>query len=315
MSSNLITRSIFLPLLEEVFVETLYRWSKFVDENQLEIWETRLLMADVAYTAEKQVKRKRWQISSYSPLQEHAEELRAQFGGGVTRVQPGDWQPSSETGSEALLKIRDTLVVTEAGDEAIRASLVDKYPDRIVLSFPPQLAFGTGGHPTTAGCLRFLSDIAKERAGTEWSLVDLGCGSGILAIAAAKMGAARVVAVEIDEVALRYARQNAERHGCSDQIEFLSGDVIPMMSEAALGTFDVVAGNLFSSLLVTLLPVFPASLAPGGEGVFSGFLTSQTREVAEAAKAGGIPLKDFLRRGKWVASRTTSMSPATTKND
>ncbi len=272
-------------------------------------------MADVAYTAEKQVKRKRWQLSSYSPQQDHAEQLRAQFGGGVTRVQPGDWQPSSEAESEALLKIRDTLLVTEAEDESIRASLTEKFPDRIILSFPPQLAFGTGGHPTTAGCLRFLSDIAKERKGTEWSLVDLGCGSGILAIAAAKMGATRVVAVEIDEMALGYARQNADRHGCSDQIEFLAGDAIPMMSEATLGGVDVVAGNLFSSLLVTLLPVVPVSLAPGGDGVFSGFLTSQTREVADAAKAGGIPLQDFLRRGKWVATRTVSMPSTTSQND
>lgn len=296
-------------------METLYRWSKFVDESQLEAWELRLLMADVAFTAEKQVKQKRWQISSYSPDRDHAEELRANFGGGVTRIQPHAWQPSSETGSEALLRIRDTLLVTEAEDEAVWQSLRQRFPHRIVLSFPPQLAFGTGGHPTTAGCLRFLSDIAKERAGTDWSLVDLGCGSGILAVAAAKMGAARVVAVEIDEIALRCARLNAERHGCADRIEFLAGDVIPLMAEAALGTFDVVAGNLFSSLLVSLLPAVPSSLAPGGEGVFSGFLTSQTREVHAAAMEGGIPFRDFLRRGKWVAARTSPIPVGGTEND
>lgn len=288
-------------------METLFRWSKFVTENELEEWENRLLVLDIVYTAEKQVKRKRWQISTYSAEREHAEELRARFGGGVTQVYPGDWQPSSEAGAESLLKIRDTLVVTEADDESVQASLAELFPDRIILSFPPQLAFGTGGHPTTAGCLRFLSDIAKERRGTDWSLLDLGCGSGILAIAAVKLGASRVVAVEIDEVALEVARKNAQRHDCADRIEFLAADVIPLLPSGELGLFDVIAGNLFSSLLIELLPSVPGSLLPGGDGVFSGFLTSQTREVAETAKEAGIPLKDYLRRGKWVAARIDSV--------
>ena len=117
-------------------METLFRWSKFVTENELEEWENRLLVLDIVYTAEKQVKRKRWQISTYSAEREHAEELRARFGGGVTQVYPGDWQPSSEAGAESLLKIRDTLVVTEADDESVQASLAELFPDRIILSFP-----------------------------------------------------------------------------------------------------------------------------------------------------------------------------------
>ncbi|MDF1851236.1 MAG: 50S ribosomal protein L11 methyltransferase [Verrucomicrobiales bacterium] len=296
-------------------METLFRWSKFVDENELEEWENRLLVEEIVYSAEKQVKRKRWQLSTYSAEREHAEELRSRFGGGVTQVYPGDWQPSAEAGAEPLLKIRNTLVVTEAEDESVRSSLTELFPDRTILSFPPQLAFGTGGHPTTAGCLRFLSDIAKERAGTEWSLLDLGCGSGILAVAAIKLGASRVVAVEIDEVALKYARKNAERHDCSDRIEFLAEDVIPLLPSGELGRFEVVAGNLFSSLLTQILPAVPGSLAHGGEGVFSGFLTSQTREVAEAAASAGIPLQDYLRRGKWVAARTARHSGSDSEND
>lgn len=282
-------------------METLYRWSKSVDEEDLEEWESRLIMSDVAYSAEKQTKRKRWQLSSFQTTREQADLLRAQFGGGVAEVKPGDWQPAAEAGADSLLKIRDSLLVTESEDEVVLANLRNEYPGRTLLSFPPQLAFGTGGHPTTAGCLRFLVDLAKERRGKPWRVLDLGCGSGILAVAAAKLGASEILAVEIDEMALGYARQNAVRHEVEDQIQFIAGDVIPMLASGELGQFDVLAANLFSSLLVELLPSFPAGLADDGEIVISGFLTSQAREVAEAAKAAGLPLRDFLRRGKWVA--------------
>lgn len=284
-------------------METLYRWSKFVDEECLEEWENRFLVEEIPYTVEKQIHRKRWQISSYSTCRSDAEELRGRFGGGVTELRPDDWQPSADPGEPTLLRIRDALVVTEAEDEAALREIRGNNPDRIVLSFPSQLAFGTGGHPTTAGCLRFLADIARDRAGTEWSLLDLGSGSGILAVAAAKLGAGRVVAVEIDPMALRFARRNAERHGVADRIEFLECDAIPLLREGKGGPFEVIAANLFSSLLVELLPCFGGALAKGGDIVLSGFLTSQTREVVGAAADAGLPLHDFLRRGKWVAGR------------
>ena len=284
-------------------METLFRWSKHVDEDQLDEWETRLIIAEVVFSAEKLVNRKRWQLSSYATTRAHADELRSLFGGGVTEVRPKDWQPSAEAGAGSVLRIRDVLVVTEAEDESVWESLQEKHADRHVLSFPPQLAFGTGGHPTTAGCLRFLADVAKDRAGTEWTLLDLGCGSGILSVAAAKLGASRVVAIENDDLALQYARQNAERHGVESTIEFISGDAIQLLADESLGRFDVVAANLFSELLVSLMPSLPAALAAGGETILSGFLTSQAGDVTAASKKAGVPLLDFLRRGKWVAGR------------
>lgn len=284
-------------------METLFRWSKFVDEDRLEEWEIRLIAAEVAFTADKPVNRKRWQLSSYVLTRAEADVLRARYGGGVNEVYPHDWQPSAEEGVPFLLKVRDRLVITEAADGPVLDALVEQFHDRIVLSFPPQLAFGTGGHPTTAGCLRFLSDIAKERADNDWSLIDLGCGSGILAIAAAKLGASRIVAVEIDDVALKFAIQNAERHGVADRIEFIEGDAIPLLRGEGSDAYDVIAANLFSSLLVELLPNFSDGLNLGGDFVISGFLTTQTREILEAAQESGLRLDDYLRRGKWVAAR------------
>ncbi len=282
-------------------METLFRWSKFVDEEHLEEWEARLIMAEVVYTADKQVRRKHWQLSSYSTTRDHADDLRSKFGGGVTEVRPGDWQPSAEAGAHSRLKIRDVLVVIESADDEVWESVREEYPDRIVLSFPPQLAFGTGGHPTTAGCLRFLADIAKSREGTDWNLLDLGCGSGILAVAAAVLGASRVIAVELDPLALKYARLNAERHGVTDIVEFVEGDAIALMVARHFGPFEVVAANLFSDLLLQLFPLLPANLKEEGDVIVSGFLTSQARSVTEQAATAGLTLTEYLRRGRWVA--------------
>jgi ribosomal protein L11 methyltransferase len=202
-----------------------------------------------------------------------------------------------------VLRIRDSIVVTDVESDAEWKKLENEYPDRIVLNFPPQLAFGTGGHPTTASCLRFLADIAAERRDEDWSLVDLGSGSGILAIAAARLGASHVVAVEIDDMAMRWALQNADRHGVRDRIEFVERDATALLEENGRDPFDVITANLFSTLLVELFPSFPSILADQGDIVVSGFLTTQTREIVDAAAGAGLSIRHYLRRGKWVAAR------------
>ncbi|MEC5127040.1 50S ribosomal protein L11 methyltransferase [Verrucomicrobiales bacterium BCK34] len=285
-------------------METLFRWSKYVTDEQLDDWETKLVMAEVAYTAEKLVNRKRWQLNSYATTREAAVELQGRFGGGISELKPDHWQPSGEPDAGVLLRIRDQIIVTESKDEAILAELRAENPERTILSFPPQLAFGTGAHPTTAGCLRFLADFAGKQGDRPWRVLDLGCGSAILAVAAAKLGATEIVAVENDDMALDYARINAVAHDCSDRIEFIEADVLELIHDEALGRFDLIAANLFSDLLVQLFPSFPARLADAGEVIVSGCLTSQVKAVTGTAAASGIILKDFLRRGKWVAARS-----------
>jgi len=185
----------------------LFRWSKFVREDQLDEWEIRLIASDVVYSVESLVKRKRIAISSYAPSREEMEALKDRFGGGVTRINPEDWQSLAVDGPGFLLRIRDRILITGAVDPVVIREMEETHPDRIVLNFPPQLAFGTGSHPTSAGCLRLLVDFAKrcQRSGNEWRMLDLGCGSGILAIAAAKLGAGEVLAIELDSMALKYA--------------------------------------------------------------------------------------------------------------
>jgi len=283
---------------------TLFRWSKYVSDEQLDEWETKLVVAEVAYTAEKLVKSKRWQLNSYTTTEEAGIELQAKFGGEINELKPEHWHRSGEPEAGVLLQIRDQLIVTESNDESILAALQAENPHRTILSFPPQLAFGTGAHPTTAACLQFLVDFAEKQGSKPWRLLDLGCGSAILAVAAAKLGASEIIAVENDEMALDYARINAVAHNCSDQIQFVEADVLELIHDEKLGKFDLIAANLFSNLLVQLFPSFPDRLADPGEVIVSGCLTSQVQAVTDSASGAGITLQNFLHRGKWVAAHS-----------
>ncbi len=284
-------------------MDTLYRWSKFVEEDRLEEWENRFLAEEISYVLEKPVKRQRWHLSVYTATEADAEQLRVRFGGAVEALAPAQWQPAPRAGRPNLLRIRDRLIVTDTEDADAIARIERDHPGRIVLGFPSQLAFGTGSHPTTAGCLRFLVDLARSRTGPEWSVLDLGCGSGILAIAAAKMGATRVLAVENDPMALEYARGNAKRHGVAGRIEFVEDDAVRLLDEPPAVRWDLIAANLFSDLLVTLFPRFPAHLEREGEVIVSGFLATQAEVVGRAAGKAGLPIRDLVRRGKWMAAR------------
>jgi len=283
-------------------VDTLFRWSKLIDADDLEEWETRLVIEEVPYSAEMLVRRQRWRLSAFSADRAEVESWKGRYGGGVNRVRPEDWQPGPEEDGERVLRIRDRLIVTGATGER-RIALEEELPDRIVLSFPPQLAFGTGEHPTTANCLRFLVDWVGERERGTWRLLDLGCGSGILAVAAAKLGAREVVAIELDSLAMDCAKRNAERHDVAERVCFIEADAGGFLEDGGEGVFDVIAANLFSELLISTLPYFASNATTEAEVILSGFLTSQARDVSLAAEKAGFPLADFLRRGKWVAAR------------
>ncbi len=281
----------------------LFRWSKRVLESDVEDWENRLCIEGIPYVVEKAVGRERWQFNVYGADREELDQLRQRHGGGVARVRPEDWQPSASE-EPVRLRIRDRLVVVEETEPDDLRRLATEYPGREILSFPPQMAFGTGGHQTTATCLRQLVDEIGALPVGGWDLLDLGCGSGILAVAGARLGARRVTAVENDLLASDVARANAARHGEGEKIEFVEGDAITWARDAgdAGRRFDIVTANLFSDLLVALFPRVPGVLAPGGRVIVSGFLTTQAKAVHQAAREAGIDLFNFIRRGKWVTA-------------
>ena len=143
-------------------------------------------------------------------------------------------------------------------------------PAAINLRLDPGLAFGTGGHPTTWQCLRWLE--ANLPAGA--SLLDYGCGSGVLAIAAKKLGAGAVVGVDIDPRAVHASRDNAKANAV--EIQVVGPDAVPP------GPYDVVVANILSNPLRLLAPLLAAFTRPGGEVVLAGILDQQAAAVAAA---------------------------------
>lgn len=160
-------------------------------------------------------------------------------------------------------------------------------PDAINLVLDPGLAFGTGSHPTTFLCLQWLTESLK---GGE-TLLDYGCGSGILAIAAARMGTASVLGIDIDDNALIAARDNA----AANQVELELRHSRQPLPER----FDVVMANILTNPLCVLAPLLSGRLAPGGRLVLSGVLESQAQLVIDAY-APYLPLRVGATRDGWV---------------
>ncbi len=168
-------------------------------------------------------------------------------------------------------------------------------PDGLVLELDPGLAFGTGSHPTTRLCMEWLEENLP--AGT--SVLDYGCGSGILAMVASKLGAHSVVGVDIDPQAIEAARANSERNGST--IEYVLPD------QFGPGSFEVVVANILSSPLKLLAPMLAGRVAPGGHLVLSGILARQADEVA-AAYAPHLKMSVWAEHEGWILLAGTKSS-------
>jgi ribosomal protein L11 methyltransferase len=165
-------------------------------------------------------------------------------------------------------------------------------PARTVV-IDPGMAFGTGEHESTRGVLRLLPHVV--RAGD--LVADLGAGSAVLSIAAAKLGAARVVAIEVDHDAIDNAERNVARNGVADRVHIIEGDAAALLPLVA--PVRVVLANIISSVLVELLPVIGAVLTPDGQAVLSGILTNERRAMVDVYEAAGWRIEREDAEGDW----------------
>lgn len=165
-------------------------------------------------------------------------------------------------------------------------------PDDVVIVLDPGQAFGTGDHPTTRLCLELLE--AEDLTGQ--SVADIGCGSGILAIAAVKLGAAAVVASDLDPLAVAVTRENMVRNGVEFPAEVAEG--FSILSEPA----DFIVSNIISATLIRLAPDAAKWVRPGGKWVVSGIYATNWPDVRAAAERQGFQLVNECREDDWVAA-------------
>lgn len=262
-------------------------WRKWTDQRWLDANEEQLqATSDGKLVVVAQSGKKRLQLEACCKNAKQSRALVATFGGKIKKL-PRDWLKrfAREQKSEPI-KIGKRLVILASP----RKREADNFPCSLLI--PAGLAFGTGDHATTAMSLRLLEEISRK-LNPGWSLVDLGTGSGILALAAKCFGAQRVTAIDNDPRAIATAKENA-RINKIDGIRFEIGDARRLKFP---GKIDIVTANLFSELLVEILPRFKRVRRM----ILSGVLRTQERGLRSALRAHRIDIVQVRRRGKWIA--------------
>lgn len=167
-------------------------------------------------------------------------------------------------------------------------------PGEIVMEMDPGMAFGCGTHATTAMCLALLEEHLR---GGE-TVYDVGTGSGILSVAAALLGAGRVLAVDIDELAVRTARENTARNGVAHKVTVLQGNLLDNLAGAKA---DLVVANIIAGVIIRLAPEAAAVLKPGGLLIASGIIRQRAGEVRRALRNEGLDIMAEKKEGEWTA--------------
>jgi ribosomal protein L11 methyltransferase len=234
-----------------------------------------------------------------SPTCFELKKIRTRFGGVIEKL-PRNWLRKFLRGKKPRpLKIGKRLVIV--------SSTANRRMKRTLL-IPAGAAFGTGEHVTTAMSLRMLESLTRKSVargaqcgtrgrgrspGKEFSLLDLGTGSGILALAAARFGAKRIIAIDHDPIAIATAKENARRNKM-EQIDFRVADVRRWKFPARI---EIITANLFSELLIETLP----KLKSARWLILSGVLREQEFQLLRALNRHGISVVETRRRGKWIA--------------
>src|SRR6201996_8818559 len=207
-----------------------------------------------------------------------------------------------------LLPDTDWIQLSQEGLPPVRAGRFFVYgahdagtvpPGVIPIRIEAGMAFGTGHHETTSLCLGALSDLARRRRYN--NVLDLGCGTGLLAIGAAKLWRKKVVASDIDPTAVEITRENAAANGESTLIHAITADGLASPALAAKAPYDLIIANILASPLTHLAPSVARSLGQGGALILSGLLTWQENMVLSFYRPHGLILGQTRRDGPWSA--------------
>jgi len=221
--------------------------------------------------------------------------LKESFGEG-----PEEFHGAAEiTDSGWAEKWKEHFKAQKVGQRLVIKPSWEEYPaeeNDVVLTVDPGQAFGTGTHETTRMCLRFIESAFTSDASSPRSALDIGTGTGILGIAAAMLGAKRVLGIDTDPVAVEVAGKNAELNGVSD-VFCVDGTILEEINEE----FDLVLGNLISEILVDLAESIAARCAPGGRLILSGIIKEKSGWVVEEVSRHQMKLVTETIDGEWAA--------------
>ena len=209
----------------------------------------------------------------------------------VERVLPEEWARAAELRLPPVAAGRFVVHGSHARADVPAAA--------VAIEIDAGLAFGSGEHATTRSCLLAIDRLARQRRFVR--VLDVGCGSGVLAIAAAKCWPAEVLAVDNDPIAVRVARTNADLNGVRPRVRtaLAEGYAHPLVRRRR--PFDLILANILADPLIELAPALRAHLAPGGRAVLSGLLDRQADAVVAAHRRLGLRLLDQAQEGPWMA--------------
>ena len=264
-------------------------WRRWIVGSQQELWILRMQEAGcplLAFTERPGAARAL--LNAYPDSRAEALALARKWGGRVSGVDVRKWLKSRPA---LPTRIGTKLEIIHGPARGRKKPVVPH------LHIPHGVAFGSGEHATTSMLLR---ELTRPRDWSAMSVLDLGTGSGVLALTARLFGARRIVATDFDPDAVRTARQNEALNFSQPLIRWRRADVKKLRPATR---YDLVLANLFSGILCEAAPQISASVAPGGELWLSGILVEQEREVIAAYRREGLRLKRARRRGKWVMLR------------
>lgn len=241
-------------------------------------------------------------VKTYLPVNKTTKERRHRIDLGVRLV--AHVSPISElyereiNEDEWATSWKEHFHVLHVGKNLVVAPTWREYepkPDDIIIGLDPGMAFGTGHHPTTRMCLEHI----ERSVSPGMDVLDVGCGSGILSIAAAKMGCRSVLGIEIDSVAVKVAKENIRDNGVEHAVRILEG-TLPS-PDAREGVYDIVVANISAKVITEFADSIVRSLKPGGKIIASGILIENRSNPIDALTAEGIVVERTMVEGDWIA--------------
>ena len=244
-------------------------------------------------------------VFGYIPIDEKLESVRQKLESGLWhlgQIQPlplpqyrpiedQDWMTSWKKHYHPIPVGRKILILP--------AWIKQEDPERIAVKIDPSMAFGTGTHPTTQLCLEMVEDYCQPGM----DVIDVGCGSGILSIAAIKLGANKALAVDIDPLSVKATKENGEANNVLEKIETGEGSVLEVLDgKYSIRQAPLVLANILAPIIIRLFADGLGKLMqPGGVLVLSGILKEQESRVLEAADEYGLKLINRKQMGDWVS--------------